>query len=73
MAGSVPLDGVRLDSPVSESIPDILVLDRPIEYVSLINIRPVQGNRLMEVEDQAVRARIRDVTFRLIGRGQALP
>ena len=38
-------------------------LDRPrdswIEYVSLINIRPLAGNRDMEVQDKAIRARMR--------------
>lgn len=44
-----------------------------IEYTSLINIRPAQGNRSMEVQDGAVRDRIRELTFALIGRGEALP
>ena len=43
-----------------------------IEFTSLINIRPSQGNPSMEVEDEAVRARIRDLTFRLVGRGEPL-
>lgn len=43
-----------------------------IEYTSLINIRPVQGNRSMEVEDPEVRARIRELTFALLGRGEPL-
>jgi hypothetical protein len=43
-----------------------------IEYTALINIRPAQGNRSMEVEDAGVRERIRDLTFRLIGRGDLL-
>jgi len=44
-----------------------------IEYTSLINIRPAQGNRSMIVEDEAIRARIREITFDLIGRGEPLP
>jgi hypothetical protein len=44
-----------------------------IEYTSLINIRPAQGNRSMEIEDAQIRARVRDLTFRLIGRGEPLP
>lgn len=44
-----------------------------IEYTSLINIRPAQGNRSMELEDEALRARLREITFRLIGRGEPLP
>jgi len=47
--------------------------DGCIEYTSLINIRPAQGNRSMEVQDEAVRRRIRDLTFALIGRGEPLP
>jgi len=43
-----------------------------IEYTSLINIRPATGNRSMVVEDEALRARIREITFALIGRGEAL-
>lgn len=44
-----------------------------IEYTALINIRPAQGNRSMEVEEAAVRDRIRELTFSLIGRGEPLP
>ena len=44
-----------------------------IEYTSLINIRPAAGNRSMEVEDEAVRRRIRELTFALIGCGEPLP
>jgi hypothetical protein len=46
--------------------------DDCIEYTSLINIRPSQDNRSMEVQDPGLRARIRDLTFRLIGRGEPL-
>ncbi|HEX4954003.1 MAG TPA: DUF5674 family protein [Thermoanaerobaculia bacterium] len=44
-----------------------------IEYTSLINIRPARGNRGMEVLDPGVRSRIREITFELLGRGEALP
>ncbi len=44
-----------------------------IEYTSLINIRPAQGNRSMEIQDEAVRQRVRELTFALIGEGEALP
>jgi Protein of unknown function (DUF5674) len=47
--------------------------DRCIEYTALINIRPAQGNRSMEVQDAGLRGRIRDLTFELIGRGEPLP
>jgi Protein of unknown function (DUF5674) len=44
-----------------------------IEYTSLINIRPVQGNRSMEIQDPAVRERVRELTRALIGEGEPLP
>ncbi len=46
--------------------------ERCIEYTSLINIRPAQDNRSMEVEDPRLKDRIRELTFRLIGRGEPL-
>jgi hypothetical protein len=47
--------------------------DGCIEYTALINIRPAQGNRSMEVESPELRRRIRELTFELIGRGEPLP
>ena len=44
-----------------------------IEYTSLINIRPAQGNRSMAIQDPAVRERVRELTWALIGEGEALP
>ena len=44
-----------------------------IEFTSLINIRPSQGNRSMEIEDAEIRDRIRELSYRLLGRGEALP
>ena len=38
-----------------------------IEYTSLINIRPGQGNRSMFIEDPTVRDRVRELTLALIG------
>ena len=46
--------------------------DDCIEFTSLINIRPAFGNRGMVVQNEALRERIRDMTFALIGRGEAL-
>jgi hypothetical protein len=43
-----------------------------IEYTSLINIRPSQGNRGMVIVDEAIRARMKAITFALIGRGEPL-
>lgn len=44
-----------------------------IEYTALINIRPAAQNRGMEIQDAAVRARVRELTLALIGAGEALP
>lgn len=44
-----------------------------IEYTSLINIRPAQQNRGILIESPEVRARVRDITFALLGRGEPLP
>jgi hypothetical protein len=44
-----------------------------IEYTALINIRPSQGNRSMVIEDGEIRAQVEALTFRLIGKGEALP
>jgi hypothetical protein len=46
--------------------------DECIEFTSLINIRPSQGNRSMEIEDQEIRDRVRELTHRLIGGGEPL-
>jgi len=44
-----------------------------IEYTSLINIRPAAGNRSMEIQDPAVRERVRALTWSLVGEGEPLP
>jgi hypothetical protein len=44
-----------------------------IEYTSLINIRPTQGNRGMLIADPDLRVRVREITFALIGEGEPLP
>ena len=46
--------------------------DACIEYTSLINIRPSQGNRSMVVQDEGIRQNIRALTFALLGEGEAL-
>ncbi|HYN04151.1 MAG TPA: DUF5674 family protein [Vicinamibacteria bacterium] len=43
-----------------------------IEYTSLINIRPAAGNRSMEIQDPALRERVRDLTWALVGEGEPL-
>ena len=37
-----------------------------IEYISLINIRPAQGNRSMEIESEETRTAVRHVVARII-------
>lgn len=44
-----------------------------IEFTSLINIRPAQGNRTMEIQDPLLRERVREITFALLGEGEPLP
>jgi hypothetical protein len=44
-----------------------------IEYTSLINIRPNQGNRSMLIADPLIRERVREITFSRIGEGEPLP
>jgi hypothetical protein len=46
--------------------------DECIEYTSLINIRPAQDNRSMEIQDPAIRERVRDLTWALVGEGEPL-
>ena len=43
-----------------------------VEFTSLINIRPAQGNRSMTIEDATLRERVRELTFALIGEGEPL-
>jgi len=43
-----------------------------IEYTALINIRPSQDNRSMQIEDPVTRGRVRDLVFRLVGQGEPL-
>lgn len=40
--------------------------DAAIEYVSLINIRPRQNNRSMEIADEGIRTSLRDIARRII-------
>jgi hypothetical protein len=43
-----------------------------IEFTSFVNIRPSAGNRGMELQDEALRARVREITFALVGEGEPL-
>lgn len=44
--------------------------EKCLEYTALINIRPAEGNRSMEIVDEALRRTIREITFEFIGRGE---
>lgn len=46
--------------------------DDCIEFTSLINIRPAQGNCGMTIEDPSICARVRELTYLLIGEGEPL-
>lgn len=43
-----------------------------IQYTALINIRPAQGNRAMEVQDPEIRRKVQSIVHRLIGKGESL-
>ena len=47
--------------------------ERCLEFTALINIRPSLGNRSMEVQDERVRERIRNIAVSLLGEGEPLP
>ena len=40
--------------------------DEQIEYISLINIRPAQGNRSMEIEDLNLRDKMKSIILKYI-------
>ena len=44
-----------------------------VEFTALINIRPAQGNRSMEIQDPAIRERVLELTHALLGEGEPLP
>jgi hypothetical protein len=52
--------GVNLYPLKGKESPDFL------EYTAMINVRPSFGNKTMEVADQNIRDRIRDVVFRFL-------
>lgn len=41
-------------------------IDRQIEYTALINIRPSMGNKSMEIENQDLREKIRQIVAKLL-------
>lgn len=44
-----------------------------VECAAPINVRPAQGNASAEIQDPELRRRVRELTFALIGDGEALP
>ena len=46
--------------------------ERCLEYTALINIRPAQGNRSMEIRSQETRDLIRRLVHGVVGEGEAL-
>ena len=47
-------------------------LDGCLEYTSLINIRPADDNRGMEIGSPAIRDAVRGLVLALVGRGEAI-
>ncbi len=45
---------------------DWIPATREVRYESLINLRPLQGNRSMELTDEGLRGKVHDVTVRLL-------
>lgn len=43
-----------------------------IEFTSMVNLRPSQGNSSMELQDPALRERVRQLVFDLLGEGESL-
>jgi len=43
-----------------------------LEYTAMINVRPSVGNRSMLVQSPELRARIRELIFSLVGKGEPL-
>jgi hypothetical protein len=46
--------------------------ERSIEFTALINIRPAQGNRSMEIQSQEMRDGVRRLVTAIVGEGEAL-
>jgi hypothetical protein len=45
---------------------------RCLEFTALINIRPAQGNRSVEIEDPHVRDLVREIVHAVVGTGEPL-
>jgi hypothetical protein len=46
--------------------------DDCLQFTALINIRPTQDNRAMEVQDPVIRRTMRELVDELVGRGEPL-
>lgn len=46
--------------------------DDCVQFTALINIRPTQNNRAMEVQDPVIREDMRAIVHELVGRGEPL-
>ena len=45
---------------------NVYLADKKVEYISLINIRPAQNNRTLEVEDAGIRERMYNIINKLV-------
>ena len=80
VGGELHSDGERLLLDAGSQQPDLWGAnyypgrgpDYCIEYTALINIRPSQDNRSMEIQDPGTRELVREITFELIGAGEKL-
>jgi predicted S18 family serine protease len=41
--------------------------DQSIAYEALINIRPRQGNRSIQIQDEGLRQKVKEITLQLLG------
>lgn len=62
-----PLDAAQLRDLVDRFFGDMVKL-----HTALINIRPAQGNRAMEVQDPDIRRSMREIVQKLVGKGEPL-
>ncbi len=59
-------DGSRQENLWGANVYSAGTSARQIEYTSLINIRPRQGNRSQEIQSEEVRKKVQEVVSRLI-------
>ena len=64
--------GERIEPAELRRLVDLFFEDMVKYVAALINIRPAHGNRSMEIQDPAVRERVRQLTSALIGEGEPL-